>query len=324
MSDQAKSAIREAMKSTGLDDPSSELWKTDSPFSTEDDPNDALEVSEEDPSEAEPVVEEPEEVQEESVPAAEEHLSDEEVVASEGEYPDDYFGIKKGDTPDDVWVKMIDHMREADKTIQSEKRTNAELRKQGEKEPPVEEPTEETVEEGDFDPVQAVADISDDDLMKYYEYDPEDPAYDLQKDMLLPVLRRQAVMELQQEVEQQTNSVAAFQANWDATLDALEETHGKLPMDREAILDQALEWENLDPASVYSRIALEGQAKTQKFLDEAVKEVSKKPKPPTQTRPRGGSGEKAKDPNKKMSPRESAAAAAEELGMSWADALKNA
>ncbi len=329
-----REAAQAALKEHGFDDPKADIWKvTPHPGTADSEESPEAEAEESETPAAREADASQDSGDEESPdpeagqqpdPDPDETL---EAPSTEGEdeYPDEYFGFNKADFDPETWKQVVDRFRDQDKVIQSRQRELAELKRQEKPQAPpaeaeAEEPEGEETPEFE-DPMEAAKSIDLDKLMVHYGYSPEDDTYELNKEMLEPLLRRQAANEIAQAWEAEEHQVAQFEQYWTSTLDQLEKDHGKLPYSRDEILNQAVELNVLDPTDIYNRLARQGETQMKAIVEEASKEVKQKAKPPSANRPRAATGQYAKDRNKLMTPKEAAQAAAEELGISWDEAL---
>lgn len=234
-------------------------------------------------------------------------------ASEDDEVPTEYFGLDLSDLPSEKRQEIIDRFKEQDSYIQSIQRAKAEEDRKNQQPP-----------EAEVEPEMP----SDDEIMEMLGYDPEDPMYDVKKEVALPmakmVLNQTAIVQQMAEERQ----IAEFEAHWDSTLDALEATHGKLPISRDELIDIAIENNIFDPADAYARVYLQGRAAVSKDVEAFKAEAAKiaadkaKPKPPSTTRPRSATTEPTA-PSENLTPREAAIKAAKDMGLDWKDTLSS-
>ncbi len=234
---------------------------------------------------------------------------DEDETALEAEdVPTEYFGEDLSDLTPEQRQRVIAALESRDAEIQRAKREAAQARQgRGEEEEEVELPEE----------------FSDEDLMKALGYDPEDPLYEVMSTTALPIAKqlletRQAVATLLEERE-----VERFEGFWNSTIDQLERDH-EIEVDREELLEFAIENKVPDPVDAYSRFVLRGKKavseEAKKARLEAQEKVRARKKAAATQRPQGGRT-KPKAPARNLTPEEAAKMAAKELGMDWNLAL---
>lgn len=168
------------------------------------------------------------------------------------DYPEVYWGIPKGDTPDDKWHEYVDAMRQRDQTIQDVQRKNAELERSREVKP---EPAPEPEPEG---PDWTNADFQTE-VMVHLGYDPKDELFDIKKETVIPMAKRQ--FEMEQKFQEQEYMAEAEQelARWDSTIENMSKEFGPLGMEFEDVLKYAVDKGINDPESAYLRIQAEGR-----------------------------------------------------------------
>ena len=225
--------------------------------------------------------------------------------ASEGtEVPTEYFGLDLSDLSPESRQSVITRLKEQDKLIQQEKRTNAELAKA--EEPAAQDTPEPTV----------------DDIMEALGYDKGDPMYDVKAEVAGPLAQRLVQMEAAFSQFVQAQQLEKLADHWDGTLDYMESEYGKLPMDREEVYEYAADNGISDPRDAYNRIAVPGRKRMSAEAEKARAEALRNAKRGIGT-PRPTTGDAGpSEPEGRLSPRESMILAAKQTGIDWGDALR--
>lgn len=238
---------------------------------------------------------------------------------SEDDVPTEYFGLDLSGLPAPKRQEVIEAFKAQDRYIQSlQKREPEGQEPQGtQQQTPPEEP-------------EPPKEVTDDDIMKFLGVSPDDPMYEVKKEIMVPIAK--PLIETAQTVQafQQQQELDAFIDHWETTLDRMEKDYGKLPISREELAVIAEKEGIFEPEMAYARVALEGRAKLDKLRQEALAELERQdkntdgPKPPSTTRPGPTAPDDTKPTGeqKLLSPREAALAAAKATGLDWGDTLK--
>lgn len=294
--DSVREAALAAMKEQGI---TAENWPTDTG-------EEVIEPEVEGEEEAKPdATAAPEEKDPETSPSP----SEEAPARADDDVPTEYFGVDLSDLPSEKRADIIARFKEQDRYVQSVQRKAAELEKQ--------------VATPQAEPEPEPEPLSDDAIMEWFGVSPDDEMYDVKKEMMLPIAKRQYQNELAVQQMMEEQQAKEFASHWNSTLDQLEADHGKLPISRDELIDIALENNIFDPVDAYARVHLSGRktfaAEVEKFKTEA-KEAAKKP--PATQRPRATEATSA-EPPELIDPKEAAKRAAKKLGFDWGDALSN-
>jgi hypothetical protein len=181
-----------------------------------------------------------------------------------GEPPEAYWGVSLEGLSPEKRAEIIGALEQRDSTIH---KLQAKLTA------PVE-PGEQPVPE----PVVAVDDIPDDELLVAAGYDPEDYEVQRMARFILPGLRRELKLEDQLHSLVEKETVREVETSWNTALDELETTHGKLPLDRVQVLRFAIDNQLASPFETYFRIAapirVEVESAVQKARLEAAREAA--------------------------------------------------
>lgn len=180
------------------------------------------------------------------------------------EPPTEYFGVDLSDLPSEKRAEIVDRLKAQDKFANRLMQRNAELEKQSQtpeatepsrSEPPVQ------VEEP-FEPPSV------DDVLANLGYDPGDPNYDIVKDIAGPLAAQLAQVSGELQSLREERELQQTVDYWNSSLDALEGQYGQLPVDRERVLDFAVERNIFDPTTAYHSFMAPLQREVQ---DEAAK-----------------------------------------------------
>ena len=220
--------------------------------------------------------------------------------------PTEYFGVDLSDLPPDKRASVIAALKERDAEIQRVQRTAAQRQEADE-------------DEGEWEMP------SDEELMQHLGYDPDDPLYEVKAETALPIAKQMLQMQAALGEILQEREVDRFEGYWTSSIDQLESDHG-VEVDRDALLDYAIEHQIPDPVDAFSRYVLAGRKavsnEAAKARAEAQRKVRERKKAASTSRPRGTNGDtKPKKPPVGLSPEEAARLAAKELGMDWGTAL---
>jgi hypothetical protein len=285
----AEASIREAalaaIEKAGLTDSN---WPTDD--GTGNDP------------EAQP---DPEAVAPETEPEAPETPAAPVAPASDDEVPTEYFGVDLSGLPAEARQTIIDAYKAQDRYIQSLQQNKGTEPAQAPQ--PVAAPEPEAAEP------------SDDDIMAALGVSPDDEMYEVKKELMLPMAKQTLQMQAAMEEMVEAQQVQKFEAHWNATLDQLEQDHGKLPVSREELLSIAVANNIFDPADAYARVYLSGRssmnAEVEKFKAQALAAAEeKKQRPPSTVPPRSEEVIPAVKPDL-LDPKASMREAAKKLGI---------
>lgn len=237
------------------------------------------------------------------------------TAIAEEDVPTEYFGVDLSDLPPEKRQEIIDGFKERDGIIQSVQRRNAELEKGKEGEEASEEP-------------QA---LDDDALMGELGYDPDDPMYDVKKEVALPLARQlESLVGVVGQMYQERQA-EQFESHWNSTLDALESEHGSLPISRDELVDIAIKEQIFDPVDAFNRVAMSGRKTVQDaaaaWRAEAEKAPPKapakpRPKPPSTSRPNAANAAPS-EPTELLDPTQAAMKAAEDAGLDWGTVLRS-
>jgi hypothetical protein len=256
------------------------------------------------PEPAKPTEEQPE-------PAPKEPLREEDV-------PTEYMGVDLSGLPAETRQEIIGRFTGKDRYIDTLHERMAERRK-ADGEAPAEQPIEEP------------APVSDEDLVRAFGLDPEDPMFEATKDTMLPMMRR--IVDMSTTVEQvaQRQLLADTVEQWNADIDSLADEFGALPEDvsHDDVLDFAVRNSITSPAEAYIRVVGSARQEVQTAAAEAKKAAQEvltaKKREATTTRPRT-TADVADKPRKGLKVRDAVAQAAREaeseLGVSWAEAVR--
>lgn len=299
MTDAVREAALAAMKEQGYDPDAEKLWDEGSTSEATGTEEDELEDDSDQLEEAEAgeEVDGTFEDDEEDVTEAE---------ASE-DVPTEYFGVDLSDLPPEKRSQVIDALRDRDAEIQRVQREAA-SRSEADEE-----------DEGEYEMP------SDDELLAHFGYDPEDPLYEVKKETALPLIKAQLQMQSALGEILQEREVDRFEQYWTSSIEQLESDHG-VEVDRDELLDFAIENKIPDPVDAYSRFVLRGRktvsAEAEKARQEAQRKVRERKKAATTARPSGRNKDtQSASPPRNLSPEEAARKAAKELGMDWGKAL---
>lgn len=244
---------------------------------------------------------------EEEVDGTAEDEEDDDFTDDESEeVPTEYFGVDLSDLPPDKRASVTAALKERDAEIQRVQRTAAQR-------------VEEDEDEGQWELP------SDEELMQHLGYDPDDPLYEVKAETALPIAKQMLQMQAALGEILQEREVDRFEGYWTNTVDQLEADHN-VEVDRDALLDYAIEHQIPDPVDAFSRYVLAGRkavsSEAAKARQEAQRKVRERKKAASTSRPRGTNGDtKPKKPPVGLTPEEAARRAAKELGMDWGTAL---
>lgn len=300
MADPVRDAALAAMNEHGFDPEAEKLWdEGDTSEVSEADTEDEPEDDSEQPDDSEAA---------EEVDGTPDDEEDEDFTESDEdseEVPTEYFGVDLSDLPPEKRQTVIDAFKERDAEIQRAKREAASKDDDDEE------------DEGEYEMP------SDEELMQFLGYDPEDPLYEVKAETALPIAKRMLQQEMALAEILQEREVDRFEQYWTSSIDQLEADHN-IEVDRDELLDFAIENKIPDPVDAYSRFVLRGRKtvsnEAEKARAEAAKRVRERKKAATTTRPRNADT-KPKKPPVGLSPEEAARRAAKELGMDWGKAL---
>lgn len=176
-----------------------------------------------------------------------EEQAGEQSEAPEGtdvDVPDSYFGIDFSDIPAEQRATIYRELQERDKVINRLMQRAAE----SQEDPPA--PTASDVVEAEAQP------LSDEDILRQFGLDPDDPMYEVKAEVLLPVARQ--VLPLASTVEALMAERQAEEAlgAWYSSFDALEAEYGALPtgISRDDVIEFALERNILDPEAAFHAV----------------------------------------------------------------------
>lgn len=266
---------------------------------------------------AEPEAEGPPEVEAPTEPAKPTEEQPE-PAPKEEDVPTEYMGVDLSGLPAEKRQEIIDGFTGKDRYIDRLHERMAEARK-GDGEAPAEQPIEEP------------APVSDEDLVRAFGLDPEDPVFEATKDTMLPMMRR--IVDMSTTVEQvaQRQLLEDTVQQWNADIDSLAGEFGALPdgVTHDDILDFAVRNSITSPAEAYIRVAGSARQEVQTAAAEAKKAataaLTEKKREATTTRPRT-TADVADKPRKGLKVRDAVAQAAREaeseLGVSWAEAVR--
>lgn len=298
MTDAVREAALAAMAEHGINPEDEKLWDEGSTSEADGTEEDELEDDSDQPEDTEAG---------EEVDGTSED-DDEDVTADEAEdVPTEYFGVDLSDLPPEKRQAVIDALRDRDAEIQRVQREAAS--KGGDDEE----------DEGDFEMP------SDDELLAHFGYDPDDPLYEVKKETALPLIKAQLQMQAALGEILQEREVDRFEQYWSSSIEQLESDHN-IKVDRDELLDFAIENQIPDPVDAFSRYVLRGRKavseEAEKARAEAQRKVRERKKAATTARPGGRNGDtKPAKPPVGLTPEQAARAAAKELGMDWGKAL---
>jgi hypothetical protein len=235
-----------------------------------------------------------------------------EAGQGDDDVPTEYFGIDLSDLPSEKRLEVINRFKEQDRYVQSVQQKAAELEKRAQN-PPQEAPVEEETP------------LTDDDIMAAFGVSPDDPMYEVKKEMILPTAKEVFTLKSEMQSFMEDQRVAQFEQYWNTTLDQLEQDHGKLPITREELLQLAVDNNIYDPMDAYARVHLSGrktlQNEVERFKADALKAANeRKAKPPATQHPRSSETVSVEKPEL-LDPKAAAKAAAEKLGFDWGKTL---
>lgn len=176
---------------------------------------------------------------------------------SEGEpssdpVPDSYMGFDLTSIEDDEARRAAyDSLREADRVANARLREAAEARKQAE-----EKAREEALQSRyTQQPEPEVEELSDEELLATNGFDPEILKYEDYGKPIVQLLRNQLNQQAEVEAMRQQQAAAAWENQFFAQFEALEDQYGELPYDRQTIEQHAIENNIGDPSALYWSIA---------------------------------------------------------------------
>jgi hypothetical protein len=224
------------------------------------------------------------------------------------EATDSYWGTDLTGIPVERKAALIRHLSQQDSTIQ---KLQAKLSEPLEVAPPTE-----------ADPSDEVSDAQ---LLAFYGIDPEDYSVpDVMKAALIKQGRNQLVLEDQVARLTNVETGRALETQWNAELDELESTYGKLPGSRAEVLRYALREEVVTPADLYFKLTAPIKRDVEGLVAKARREASKREQSGS-VKPRSSSAASAPvQPGMTMRDAVKAAAmdAQKETGISWKNAVK--
>lgn len=177
-----------------------------------------------------------------------------EEVEEQSDVPLSYFGMDLSEYTPEQRTEIIGRLSEQNQLISKLQR-------------------ERVVEETTVEEPEAPVALSDEDIIAGLGLDEDDPFYEHDTKVALPLARK--LLELQAQVEGVVSDrdIQETDRYWTGTLDALEKANGELPIDRLAVLEFAAENGLADPQDAYWRIAGPARAQLDKELTRRRAEV---------------------------------------------------
>lgn len=230
--------------------------------------------------------------------------------------PTSYFGVDLSDLPAEKRAEIIAHFKEQDTLINKLQREKPEGQGQAD-----------AVDQPD-DSSTAPEPVTDEALLQAFGLDPEDPFDERAAKVSLPLARQLLELKARFDAMAETQVLADTERYWMTSLDRLETEYGELPISRDAVLEFAAENSLGDPQDAYWRLM--GPARqqlVQAAASQRAAQVAAAKEAASTTRPRTApktTSPKLESTNVKDAVAEAAKRVADELGLDWGDAAKQA
>lgn len=196
--------------------------------------------------------------------------------------PDEYFGVNLSEFSPEQRKEIFLELRKRDQQIAQLHQREAARRRVGETgaerrsdlEPQLDQHSQPMPEER-MGEQQGQPQLADDDLMSAFGYSKDDPMYEVKAESVLPLARvvyQMAQMLQDQMAETQVQETLSV---FHSTLDKLEKQFGKLPFERETVIEEAVRRQQFDPEALYWSIAGPGRSTIQGEVDRRRQEVQR-------------------------------------------------
>lgn len=178
------------------------------------------------------------------------------------EVPDEYWGVSLEGIPAEQAKAILDKLQQQDSYIQKlQTRLASEPAEEQQAPPPADEPEEE---------------VTDEALLQALGFDPDDWETQQLAPRILPLARTVLSLEDKVAAMEQKDTIREVQTQWNSSLDELESTYGKLPVDRVSVLRYAVEEGIASPFETYFRIKAPVEREVKTAVNEARRAAARK------------------------------------------------